>query len=60
MNKNLITLIIVIVSIVLLSLTVVQFYWVKNAISVERTNFENKVNEAVSNVIFNLEKIETF
>ncbi len=60
MNKNLITLIIVIVSIVLLSLTVVQFYWVKNAISVERTNFENKVNEAVSNVIFKLEKIETF
>lgn len=60
MNKNLITLIIVIVSIVLLSLTVVQFYWVKNAISVERTNFENKVNEAVSNVVFRLEKIETF
>ncbi len=60
MNKNLITLIIVIVSIVLLSLTVVQFYWVKNAISVERTNFENKVNDAVSEVIFRLEKIETF
>jgi len=60
MNKNLITLIIVVVSIVLLSLTVVQFYWVKNAITVERTNFENKVNDAVSNVIFRLEKIETY
>jgi len=60
MNKNLITLIIVIVSVVLLSLTVVQFYWVKNAITVERTNFENKVNDAVSNVIVRLEKIETF
>jgi len=60
MNKNLITVIIVIVSIVLLSLSVVQFYWVKNAITVERTNFENKVNDAVSNVIVRLEKIETF
>jgi len=60
MNKNLITVIIVIVSVVLLSLTVVQFYWVKNAITVERTNFENKVNDAVSNVIIRLEKIETF
>ena len=60
MNKNLITVIIVIVSVVLLSLSVVQFYWVKNAITVERTNFENKVNDAVSNVIIRLEKIETF
>lgn len=59
MNKNLITLIIVVVSFVLLSLTAVQLYWVRNAISVERTSFENKVNEAVTNVIYKLEKIET-
>jgi len=56
MNKNLIKLITLVVSFVLLSLTIVQLYWVKNAISVERTNFENKVNEAVSNVIYTLER----
>lgn len=50
---------IVVVSFVLLSLTAVQLYWVRNAISVERTSFENKVNEAVTNVIYKLEKIET-
>nr|NQU92139.1 hypothetical protein [Bacteroidota bacterium] len=60
MNKNLITWIITVVSLVLLSLTAVQLYWVKNAISVERTNFESKVNEAVSNVIYRLEKLETY
>lgn len=59
MNKRLITLIIVVVSFVLLSLTVVQLYWVRNAISIERTNFENKVNSAVKEVIYKLEKIKT-
>ena len=56
MNKVLIKLIIAAVSFVLLSLTVVQVYWVKNAISVEHTNFEGKVNEAIPNVIYKLEK----
>ncbi len=56
MNKGLIKLIIAVVSFVLLSLTAVQFYWVRNAISVERTNFEGRVNKAVSNVIYKLEK----
>ncbi len=60
MNKNLINLIIIIISFVLLSLIVVQAYWVKNAISVERDNFENKVNEAVMNVVNTLEKKETY
>lgn len=60
MNKNLIKLIILIISFVLLSLIVVQAYWVKNAISVERNNFENKVTDAVSNVINKLEKFETY
>ncbi|MBE0637979.1 MAG: HAMP domain-containing histidine kinase [Bacteroidales bacterium] len=60
MNKNLINLIILIISFVLLSLIAVQVYWVKNTITVERMDFENKVNEAVSNVITKLEKIETY
>lgn len=56
MNKGLIKLIVAVVSFVLLSLTAVQLYWVRNAISVERNNFETRVNEAVSNVIYKLEK----
>jgi two-component system, OmpR family, phosphate regulon sensor histidine kinase PhoR len=60
MNKNLINLIIVVVSFVLLSLTAVQLYWVRNAISIERTNFENRVNTAVNKVIDHLEKIKTY
>ncbi|PLX05840.1 MAG: hypothetical protein C0594_06745, partial [Marinilabiliales bacterium] len=60
MNKNLINLIIVVVSFVLLSLTAVQLYWVKNAINIERANFENQVNTAVNEVIDQLEKMKTF
>lgn len=59
MNKNLINLIIVVVSFVLLSLTAVQLYWVRNVISIERTNFENKVNTAVYEVIDQLERMKT-
>lgn len=59
MNKNLINLIIVVVSFVLLSLTAVQLYWVRNAISIERANFENNVNSAVNQVIDQLEKLKT-
>jgi two-component system phosphate regulon sensor histidine kinase PhoR len=57
MNKGLIKLIVAVVSFVLLSLTAVQLYWVRNAISVERTNFEGKVNEAGANVIQKLEEV---
>ena len=46
-------------SFVLLSLTAVQLYWVRNAISIERANFENKVNDAVNNVVDQLEKLKT-
>ncbi|HPE33472.1 MAG TPA: HAMP domain-containing sensor histidine kinase [Bacteroidales bacterium] len=60
MNKHLIKLIILITSFVLLSLLAVQVYWVKNTITVERMDFENKVNEAVQNVINKLEKQETY
>jgi len=60
MNKNLINLIIVVVSFVLLSLTAVQLYWVKNAISIEQANFENKVNTAVFEVIDQLERMKTY
>lgn len=60
MDKNLIKFIILIVSFVLLSLIAIQVYWVKNTIAVERMDFESKVNEAVSDVIVKLEKIQTY
>jgi two-component system phosphate regulon sensor histidine kinase PhoR len=60
MNKNLIKIIIIVVSFVLLSLTAVQFYWVRNAISIERTNFENQVSNAINDVIDVLERIKTY
>ena len=56
MNKGLIKLIVAVVSFVLLSLTAVQLYWVRNAMTVERTNFEGKVNGAASKVISKLEQ----
>ncbi len=60
MNKSLITIIIIVVSFVLLSLTAVQLYWVRNAITIEKANFENQVNTAVKVVIYKLEKLKTF
>ena len=60
MNRNLLTLVIVVVSIVLLGLTAVQIYWVRNAISIERINFENRVNSSAKEVIYKLEKIKTY
>lgn len=59
MNRKILTLVIAIVSIVLLGLTAVQLYWVRNALSIERVNFENKVTSAANEVIYKLEKIKT-
>lgn len=60
MNKKLINFIILITSFVLLSLLAVQVYWVINTVEVERMDFQNKVNEAVNEVITKLEKIEIY
>ncbi len=42
----------------LIGLMIIQVYWIKNTITVRQGNFTRSVNEAVSNVIFRLEKIE--
>jgi len=60
MNKKLINFIILVTSFVLLSLLAVQVYWVINTVEVERMDFQNKVNEAVNEVITKLEKIEIY
>lgn len=42
----------------MIGLMVIQVHWINNAITVRQTTFVRDVNEAVSNVIFQLEKIE--
>ena len=44
--------------IALIGLTVIQSYWIKNAITVKETNFIRSVNEALSTVVYKLERIE--
>lgn len=58
MNKKLIILIIVLMSVALIGLMSIQVYWIRNAILVKEAGFVRSVNEAVSNVVLRLEKIE--
>ncbi|MBE9481747.1 MAG: HAMP domain-containing histidine kinase [Bacteroidetes bacterium] len=58
MNKKTVILIICLMAISLIGLMVIQVYWIKNAITVKEANFVRSVNDAVSNVVFRLEKIE--
>ncbi|MCD4745810.1 MAG: HAMP domain-containing histidine kinase [Bacteroidales bacterium] len=59
MNKKIFILIIILMSIALLGLSVIQLYWIKNAVKVKEAIFTRSVNEALSNVVYKLEKIET-
>jgi len=58
MNKRIFLSIVVLITLALVGLMVIQVYWIKNTIAVRQANFTRSVNEAVSNVIFRLEKIE--
>ncbi len=58
MNKRIIFFIITLISLALIGLMVIQVHWINNAITVRQATFVRDVNEAVSNVIFQLEKIE--
>jgi len=58
MNKKIIFFIISLITLSLIGLMVIQVHWINNAITVRQTTFVRDVNEAVSNVIFQLEKIE--
>ncbi len=58
MNKKLIILIIVLMSVALLGLMSIQVYWIRNAIIVKQAGFVRSVNEAISTVVLRLEKIE--
>ncbi len=58
MNQKGFIFIIVLITIALIGLMVIQSYWIKNAITVKEANFVRSVNEAVSNVVYKLEKLE--
>lgn len=58
MNQKGFIFIIVLITVALIGLMVIQSYWIKNAITVKEANFVRSVNEAVSNVVYKLEKIE--
>jgi len=58
MNRKGFIFIIVLITIALIGLMVIQSYWIKNAITVKEANFVRDVNEAVSTVVYKLEKFE--
>jgi two-component system phosphate regulon sensor histidine kinase PhoR len=57
-NKKVIVFIIILITLALVGLVSIQLYWIKNALAVKEANFDRSVNEAVTNVIYKLEKLE--
>jgi len=58
MKKKYIIAIIFIITFSLIGLVGIQLYWIKSAILVKEANFDRSVNEAMTNVIYKLEKID--
>jgi len=58
MNKKFLNFIITVVILTLITLVAIQFFWIRNAITVRETLFERSVNDAVSSSIYKLEKFE--
>lgn len=58
MNRKFLNFIITLVILTLITLVGIQFFWIRNAISVRETLFEGSVNDAVSTAIYKLEKLE--
>jgi len=52
--------IIALMSLALLGLVFIQFYWIDNAITLKQDEFHQKVNFALRNVVHHLEKREAF
>ena len=59
MKKKFIYIIIIAISLALIGLVGIQLYWINTAIKVKEARFMQNINEAVSRVVFRLEKIET-
>ena len=58
MNRKVFIIIIVVMTLALIGLMVIQSFWIRNTITVKEANFVRSVNEAISAVVYNLERIE--
>ncbi len=58
MNRRFIILVIILVSVALIGLMTIQVYWIRNAVIVKEVAFSRSVEQALSNVVFKLEKLE--
>jgi signal transduction histidine kinase len=58
MQKNILWIITVFLSISLVGLIVVQSYWIKNAIEIKEDQFDQSVNKAIANIIDEIENRE--
>jgi two-component system, OmpR family, phosphate regulon sensor histidine kinase PhoR len=57
-RKNFSLILVIIGAIAMIGLILIQYYWIKNAIGSRESNFERSVQEAMSKVIYQTEKIE--
>jgi two-component system phosphate regulon sensor histidine kinase PhoR len=58
MNRKVFIFIIIIMTLALIGLMVIQSYWIRNTITVKEAGFARSVNEAISAVIYKLERFE--
>jgi two-component system, OmpR family, phosphate regulon sensor histidine kinase PhoR len=58
MKKQVIIIIIVMVSLAMATLIGIQVFWIRNSIQLREANFRRSVDEAVNNALIKLEKIE--
>ncbi len=59
MNKKIIIGVITVTALALFGLVGLQVYWIKNAVNLREANFRRSVDEAMSSVVYKLERIET-
>ena len=57
-KRNVLIGIIVVMTFALIGLMAIQSYWIKNTIAVKEAGFVRSVNEALTNVVYNLERLE--
>ena len=58
MNKRYTIFVIILVTLALVALVVMQFFWMNNALKLREANFRRSVDEAVTSTINSLERIE--
>lgn len=58
MKRNVITGIIIIMTVALIGLLGVQLYWIRSASSVKESSFRRSVNEAMAKVVYKVERLE--